>query len=184
MDERKYREEQQKRDVKSLDKRVERWKKIKPAYYRMLPTLLWEYVNEADELYISGHYIGTILLCAGILELVLTDQLKTKLKLTQNEVERFRLEQMEILSNKYNLLDNNEIQQSKGLRRLRNYLIHANAGQLNKIAEKRYKEWGLEKHELDAGLFLNPPWNGGIDKEALDYLTFTRNLSMKFYGVE
>jgi len=184
MDEQEYRKKQQKWDAASLDERIERWKKIETAYYGRLPALLGEYVEEADELYINGHFMGTILLCAGILELVLTDQLKTKLNLTQNEVERFRLEQMEILSNKCNLLDNDEIQQAKGLRRLRNYLIHADASQLNKMAKKRYKDWGIEKHELDASLFLNPPWGGGLDKEALDYLTFTRDLTMKFYGVE
>ncbi len=184
MDEQEYREKQQKWDAASLDKRIERWKKIETAYYGRLPDLLGEYVEEAVEMYINGHYMGVILLCAGVLELVLTDQLKTKLKLTQNEVERFRLEQMEILSHKLDLLDNDEVQQAKGLRQLRNYLIHANAGQLNKMANKKYKDWGIDKHELNAGLFLNPPWEGGLDKEALDYLTFTRGLTMKSYGFE
>jgi len=184
MDEQEYRKRQQKWDEASLNERIKRWKKLETAYYGKLPDLLWEYVTEADEMYINGHFMGVILLCAGILELVLTDQLKTELKLTQDEVERFRLEQMEILSHKLNILDKDGIQQARGLRKLRNYLIHANAGQLNKMAKKKYKDWGIDKHDLDAGLFLNPPWGGGLDKEALDYLTFTRDLTMKFYGVE
>ena len=91
---------------------------------------------------------------------------------------------MEILSHKLNLLDKDEIQQAKGLRRLRNYLIHANAGRLNEMAKKRYKDWGIDVHELDAGLFLAPPWEGGLDQEALKYLSFTRDLTVKFYGAE
>lgn len=100
MDEQEYRKRQKKWDEASLDKRIERWKRLETTYYGKLPNLLWEYVTEADEMYINGHFMGMILLCAGILELVLTDQLKTGVKLTQDEVERFRLEQMEILSHK------------------------------------------------------------------------------------
>jgi len=185
MDEKEFRLKLIEWDTKSLDKRVERWKRLVPAAYQgRLPDLLWEYVTEVDDLYIRGHFIGVVLMCASILELVLADQLKIKLKLTREEIERFRLEQMEILSHKMNLLDKNEVQQAKGLRRLRNYLIHANAGKLNKMAKKRYKDWGIDVYELDAGLFLSPPWEGGLDQEALNYLTFTRNLTVRFYGAE
>jgi len=89
---------------------------------------------------------------------------------------------MEILSHKLNLLDKDETQQARELRRLRNYLIHASAGKLNKMAKKRYKDWGIDIYELDAGLFLSTPWEGGLDQEALNHLTFTRNLTVKFYG--
>jgi len=185
MDEKEYRSKLNEWDAKSLDKRAERWKRLVPATYQgRLPDLLWEYVTEVDDLYIRGHFIGVVLMCASILEMVLADQLKNKLKLTQAEIERFRLEQMEILSHKLDLLDKDELQQAKGLRRLRNYLIHANAGKLNPMAKKKYKDWGIDSYELDAGLFLSPPWEGGLDQEALDYLAFTRKLTVSFYGAE
>ena len=58
MDEQEYRKKQQKWDAASLDERIERWKKIETAYYGRLPALLGEYVEEADELYINGHFMG------------------------------------------------------------------------------------------------------------------------------
>lgn len=185
MDEQEYREQQRKWDEASLDNRVGRWKQLVPAVYdTKLPDLLWEYVTEADEMYINGHFIGVILLCAGILELVFADQLKTSLKLTKDEVDRFRLEQMEILSHRLKILGENEMQQVREIRRLRNYLIHAKAGKINEMAKKRYKDWGIENHNLDSSLFLNPPWEGGLDQEAIKFLLFTRNLTVKFYGTE
>lgn len=185
MDEKEYRLNLIERDAASIDKRVERWKRLAPASYQgRLPDLLWEYVGEVVDSYIGGHFIGVVLMCASILELMLADQLKIRLKLTQEEVERFRLEQTEILSSKLNILDKDEILQAKGLRRLRNYLIHANAGKLNKMAKKKYKDWGLGAYGPDAGLFLSPPWEGGLDEEALKYLSFTRDLTVRFYGAE
>jgi len=42
----------------------------------------------------------------------------------------------------------------------------------------------MDGHDLDAGLFLSDPCEGGLDQEALKDLLVTGNLSVKFYGVE
>lgn len=185
MDEQEYRAQLRKWDEASLDRRVKRWKQLVPATYSVtLPNLVWYYITEADDMFIRGHFIGTILLCAGIVELVLADQLRTKIQMTQKEVERFGLEQMAILSRRLGILSAPEAASIDELRKLRNALIHANAGKLGQMAGRRYKDWGLDISDLDAGLFLKPAWEGGIDQDALSHLQSARNLTVKFYGAE
>ena len=66
------------------------------------------------------------------------------------------------------------------LRKLRNALIHINAGKLSEMARKSgsYLYTGLE-----AEFYLNPILKDtGINKDAYKYLVFTRKLIVKFYG--
>lgn len=185
MDEQEYRAKQIEWDKASLDNRVKRWKQITRATYNVpLPNLAWCYLTEADDMFIGGHFIGVILVCAGIMELVLAPQLKSRTHMTQDEVERFGLEQMVILSHRLGILDDKEAQGIDKLRKLRNALIHANTDRLDKIARKRYKECGLNTYDLDAGLFLETAWGIGVDQDALTYLQLTRDLTVKFYGTQ
>ncbi len=50
------------------------------------------------------------------------------------------------------------------------------------MARKRYEEWGLDLAALDAGLYLHTPWNGGIDREAERFLSWTRDLTVRLCG--
>ena len=114
-----------------------------------------------NDMFIRGHFMGVILISAGILELVLADQLRST-GMTQEEVQRFGLEQMVILGRRIGILNANEAGQFNELRKLRNALIHANAGRLDQMAKKRYKIWGSRHFQL--GCWLVPPailggWN-------------------------
>ncbi len=185
MDEQEYRAQLHKWDEASLDRRVKRWKQLVPTTYNVtLPSLAWYYITESDDMFIRGHFIGVILLCAGIVELVLADQLRSRTRMTPKEVERFGLEQMAILGRRLGILNDKEAGAVDEIRKLRNALIHANAGKLGQMAGRRYKDWGLDISDLDAGLFLKPAWEGGIDQDALSHLQSVQNLTVKFYGAK
>ena len=72
-----FRREKADRDQKTLDDKVERWKQIQPISFGsdQKPNLIWEYLNAMDEMFIDGCFIGTVLLCAAITEIVLSNQL-------------------------------------------------------------------------------------------------------------
>lgn len=183
MREDEFRTKQIEWDRKSLDKRVERWKQIVPSIYDTpLPELVWGYLSIADEMYIAGYFLGSIVLCAGIAELILTDQIKTRIRMTAREAERFRLEQMIILGHKLAILDDRETNQLNALRKLRNYLIHGKAGKLAKMAKKRYTVSGSDNSFLNAEFYVSSGFEGGIDRDALLQLEIVRDLSVKFYG--
>lgn len=185
MDEQEFRAKLIKWDEKSLDKRVERWKELVPANYTVpLPSLLWEYVTEADDMFIRGHFMGVILLCAAVMELVLADQLRSIMGATKEEIEHFGLEQMLILSHRLEILNDEEARQLQELRKMRNYIVHANVGKLNQMAKRTYEAWGLSIADLDAGMFLQPTWGGAIDQDALKYIQLVRDITVKFYGSE
>ena len=149
-----------------------------------MPALLWEYITEADDMFIRGHCLGAILLCAAAMELVLADQLKSKTKMTQEEIEPFGLEHLVILGRELLYLSDVEFEQLNKLRKIRNALVHANAGKLKTMAKRHYEEWGLNFPDLDAGMHLKPTWKGGVDKDAVAHLQLTRDLTVKFYGAE
>ena len=68
------------------------------------------------------------------------------------------------------------------LRKLRNALIHADAGKLAKMARKCY---GGSYEGVDTEFYLSPLGNGGgIVADALRYLGFTRDLTFRFYGTD
>lgn len=183
MDENEFRAKQTEWDKKSLDKRVERWKQIVPAMYDVpLPEMMWGYLSEVDEMYIAGHFLGAIVFCAGIAELILTDQIRSKVGMKSKEVERFGLEQLIILGRRLAILDDNDTDRLNDLRKLRNYLIHGKAGQLTKMAKKRYRVSGSDDSFLDAEFYVHSGFEGGIDKDALLHLGLVRDLSMRFYG--
>jgi len=185
MDEKEFRAKQIEWDRASLDRRVERWKQLTPATYDItLPNLAWYYITEMDEMYISGHFIGVILLCAATTELILADQLRVKHQLTDKETDRFGLEQLAILGHRLDILNSEEKSQIDDLRKLRNYLIHSKAGELAKMARKRYQAWGLDAFRLDAGLYIKSIWDGGIDQDALRHLRLVKDLTIRFYGAE
>lgn len=184
MDETEYRAQLYRWDEASIDKRVDRWKQLIPATFGMtLPNLIWYYINEADDLFIKGHFIGVVLLCAGVIELALSDRIISMVKITSKKVSNLRLEQKTSKCFELGILNSEEKEQLDKLRKLRNALIHAKAGLLTEIARERYKDWGLNISDLDPGLYLQPVWEGGIDKDALEGLQITRRLIVKFYGV-
>jgi hypothetical protein len=183
MKEEEFRKYQISRDERSLDDKIERWKQIQPVTYgQQLPRLMWEYMTAADEMFIDGHFLGVILLSAAITELVLSDQLMAVAPLTSAEIERFGLEQMTILSRRLQILTDQERDAIDELRRLRNALIHANAGKLGRMARKSY---GGSYEGLGTEFYLFPfSEESGICADSLRYLCFTRNLTFRFYGAQ
>ena len=171
------------RDQKTLDGKVKRWKQIRPVTYgQPLPKLMWEYVTTADEMFIDGHFLGVVLLCAAVTELLLMDQLMVNSGMIKDEVERFSLEQMAILACRLRIVNDPEKSTIDELRQLRNALIHANAGRLGKMARKSYGEL---YEGLETEFYLSPLSDeGGIRVDAFKYLCIPRDLTLKFYGAQ
>jgi hypothetical protein len=143
---------------------------------------MWEYVTTADEMFIDGHFLGVVLLCAATMELLLADQLMVNSGMTRSEVERFSLEQLAILAHRLQIVTDLEKGTIAELRQLRNALIHANAGKLDKMARKSYGDF---YEGLDTEFYLSPLSDeGGIITDALKYLGFTRDLTFRFYGTD
>ena len=183
MKEEEFRKYQIARDQKTLDGKVKRWKQIQPVTYgQPLPKLMWEYVTTADEMFIDGHFLGVAFLCAAITELLLADQLMINSGMTREEVERFSLEQLAILAHRLHIVTDQEKSMIDKLRKLRNALIHADAGKLDKMARKCY---GGSYEGVEMEFYLSPLANeGGIVADALKYLGFTRDLTFRFYGTD
>lgn len=183
MNDEEFRRYQISRDQKTLDGKVKRWKQLQPVTYgQPLPQLIWDYVTTADEMFIDGHFIGVVLLCAGITESVLADQLILRTQMTKSELEHFSLEQMAILAHRLEIMTDQEKGTIDGLRKLRNALIHANAGEISKMAKRSY---GESYGGVEMEFYLSPLSNeGGICADALKYLRFSRDFTFKFYGTD
>jgi hypothetical protein len=184
MNEEEFRRYQSDKDQKNLEDKVKRWKQLQPATYGqgLLPRLMWEYVTTADQMFVDGHFLGVVLLCAAVTELLLADQVMTRTQMTRGEMEHFGLEQMAILSHRLEILTDQEKDAIDELRKLRNALIHANAGRLGKMAKKSY---GSSYEGLETEFYLSPLSDEtGIRADALKYLCFTRDLTFKFYGAQ
>jgi hypothetical protein len=183
MNEEEFRKYQISRNQKTLDGKVKRWKQIQPVTYgQPLPKLMWEYVTTADDMFIDGHFLGVVLLCAAVTELLLADQVMTRTQMTRDEMGHFGLEQMAILSHRLQILTDQEKDAIDELRKLRNALIHANAGKLGKMARKSYGDF---YEGLGTEFYLFPLSDeSGVRADALKYLRFTRDLTFRFYGAQ
>lgn len=187
MNEEEFRKYQIGRAQKTLDGKVKRWKQIQAVTYgQQLPELIWEYVTTADEMFIDGHFIGVILLCASIMELSLTDRLMSRTQMARKETERFGLEQMTILAHRLGIITDQEKGSIDKLRKSRNALIHAKAGEIAKMGRVCYEVPPSDHSELlERELYLTPLSDGeGIAGDALKYLGFTRDLTFRFYGAQ
>jgi len=185
--EEEFRKYQISRDEKTLDGKIERWKQIQPVTYgQQLPELIWDYLTTTDEMFIDGHFLGVILLCASIVELSLSDRLMSRIQIVTDEIERFSLEQMTILARRLGIITDQEKGNIDKLRKSRNALIHAKAGEITKMGRVWYEVPPSNHSEsLVRGLYLTPLSEGeGIAGDALRYLGFTRDLTFRFYGAQ
>jgi hypothetical protein len=181
MDVSEFRSELIKWDAKSLDDRVNRWMQIKPGTYNVpLPDLVWEYLTEADDMYIRGHYLATITLCATTMELVIAHQLKSVDNMIQKKTKVFG--KMITLAHEYHILNDIEASELHGFRKVRNALVHGSVDKLNQMSKTKYEGLGVHVESVGASLYLNSIGAGGISVDAKKYLQLTRDLSLKFYG--
>jgi hypothetical protein len=187
MKEEEFRKYQISRDEKTLDGKIKRWKQIQPVTYgQQLPELIWDYLTTTDDMFIDGHFLGVILLCASIVEMSLSDRLVSRIQMAPKEIERFSMEQMTILAHRSGIITDQEKGTIDKLRKTRNALIHAKAGEITKMGKVWYEVPASNHSELLVrGLYLTPLSEGeGIAGDALKYLGFTRDLTFRFYGAQ
>lgn len=183
MDEKEFREYLKKRDDETLEDRVKRRSELSPVTYGgELPKLLWGYSTEAIQLYICGHFASVILWCATILELALSDKLIHNSKGTKEVIELLTLSEKTRLCHKFGIItsqkDKNNIDD---IRNLRNSIIHADAGKLAKMARAYYGDVDDVISQVLPELYLGD-FGEALKSEALKSLTFTRELTKRWYG--
>ena len=182
MDRREFKKKIAGWDDSSRDIRVERWSELIPATFTAdLPHLIWRYITEAEDMYIYGFFIGVIMLCAGTMELTLSDQIASRLKISERDISRFELQQFITLAHSLGMLSDSEAFDLDQFRFLRNTLIHGNSGKLKEMSKKLYQVNGFdEKPSVET--YLNPATGNGINQDALRFLGLTRSIIMRFYG--
>lgn len=188
MDRNEFRENLKMRDAETLEDRVKRRDELRHIEYQgKLPSLLTSYSALANEMYISGYFVGVILLCAAIAELILADKLLAKVPMTQDELGHFSLYEKTVLCHGLGILNNQGQDKANmdELRKLRNWLSHANAGNLYKMAEGSYRRLddAVRTEDVVTTLYL-ANLDGKLKNQALQHLGFIRGLIQRWYGVE
>ena len=184
MDEKEFREYLKKRDDETREDRVKRRSELSPVTYGgELPKLLWEYSTEAIQLYICGHFASIILWCATILELALSDKLIHNGKGTREVIELLTLSEKTRLCHKFGIITSQEDKNNTidDIRYLRNYIIHANAGKLAEMARTYYGDVDDVISQILPELYLGD-FGEPLKSKALKSLTFTRELTKRWYG--
>ena len=183
MDEKEFREYLKKRNDETLEDRVKRRSELSPVTYGgELPKLLWEYSTEAIQLYICGHFASIILWCATILELALSDKLIHNSKGTKEVIELLTLSEKTRLCHKFGIITSQEDKNNiDDIRNLRNSIIHADAGRLAKMARAYYADVDDVISQVLPELYLGD-FGEALKSEALKSLTFTRELTKRWYG--
>lgn len=183
MDEKEFRGYLKKRDDETLEDRVKRRSELSPVTYGgELPKLLWEYSTEAIKLYICGHFASVILWCATILELALSDKLIHNSKGTKEVIALLTLSEKTRLCRKFRIITSKEDKNNiDDIRNLRNSIIHADAGKLAEMARAYYGDVDDAISQVLPELYLGD-FGEALKSEALKSLTFTRELTKRWYG--
>jgi len=182
MDEKEFREYLKKRDDETREDRVKRRSELSLVTYGgELPELLWEYSTEAIQLYICGHFASVILWCATILELALSDKLIGCGYGTTEVIELLSLVKKIRLCRRFKIITPEDKKNIDKVRDLRNAIAHANAGKLAKMARAYYGDVDNAISQVLPGLYLGD-FGQALKSEALKFLTFTRELTKRWYG--
>jgi len=182
MDDDEFREYLKKNDTETREDRVRRRSELCETTYNTaeLPELLWEYSSEAIQLYICGHFASVILWCTSIVELALEDKLISSGKGTKEVIELLGLVDKTRLCRQYSIITAQDEKDIDKMRSMRNYIAHANAGKLAKIARVVYRDlddtWS---HHLPS-LYLSD-FGKTISTRALKSINFTRRLTERLY---
>lgn len=178
MDEEEFRKLLIKQCEKDLDDRVKRWRQLDPITYdgRLAPNLVGDYSREATRLFIDGYYLGALLLCAGIAEMVLADQLKKK----GADLPKYLSQKIDECQQE-GILNDVETGQLHALTKLRNDIIHVNPEQLIERGKGSFEESVVGPSPTN---YLRPFFGGPIDEDTLAYLKTIMNLIVKLYPTE
>jgi hypothetical protein len=180
----KLRNELARRDEASLEDRARRRQQLADIVIdKPLPQMVWDYLAELDELYISGCYVSAITLSAAIAEMVLADRVTGKVPMTSNEMEQSGLRGLIGMAHALGILNDTEKGQLNSLRRLRSLLVHGNAGKLDKMVKKV----GLaptDGEDNGAALYLGSIGQDAISQDAFQCLSLVKQLTEGFYGAK
>lgn len=182
MNDDKFREQLRKGDIETLEERVVRRNELGAMRYRVsLPQTMFDYIACATDMYISGHFIGAILMSATIVELALANTLVEAGKATHQVVECLTLAEKTNLCYQFRMIDRNDKKRIDCLRNIRNALAHANVGKLTKEARHHYSTADEAILQVLSSLYLSD-FGAALKSDALECLEFARNLTQRWYG--
>lgn len=110
-------------DRKTLENRIDRWLSGGSYYSEQIQVLVDCFYDEAFKMFVQGHFVGTILLCAFVTEAVLRTQTGKKGNARLEELAKDALER--------GLINDEQKQSIDWLRKLRNAIAHADPGSLS-----------------------------------------------------
>lgn len=135
-----------------------------------------------EEMFVDGYFIGTVLLCAAIAEIILPNQLMSHGVTSNDEIKQLTFEEISILASRSGIITTEEKNKIDELRQLRNALIHVNVGKLGKRIKLNS---GDPFNGMEPELYLSSISDEeGISADASKYLRFTRDLIFRFYGAK
>lgn len=169
MDRNQFRKEYIDRVWRDLDNRTDRWASIKSATYAgRFPEPLFDYITSADDMFIDGYFVGTILVCAAILEVVLGDQIKHNLEYTDEKIRKLSLDDMIKKACETCLICQTEKDEFEKFKDLRNDLIHAN---VQELCERGPQVIDSCDNPINSPTFyLNSFKTPGIERDASDFI--------------
>ena len=174
------------RDEETRAERADRWSRFgKAAYGTELPSILFDYLVDMRNMYEDGYFLGAICLSHAILESALNDRLREKIGLTEQEMEnsRLTLAQTAVLSG---VIDGQEKKIIDEIRQYRNAVIHINEKKMAKLGRTVYKDVYRNSKKLLQDLGAYAPLLAldlsDVGDKAFQYVKFTRDLCLNFYG--
>lgn len=182
MNDDEFREQLKKRDAETLEERVGRRNDLGTMQYGMsLPQTIFDYIVFAKDMYISGHFIGAILMSATVVDLALANRLVEAGKATYEVVESLTLAEKTNLCYRFRMISCNDKERIDHLRDIRNALAHANVGRLTKEARRHYSTADEAILQVLSSLYLSD-FGAAIKNDALECLKFARSLTQRWHG--
>lgn len=153
------------------------------TYSITLPETIFQYIIRAKDMYISGHFIGCILLSATVIELALADKLITIGKAAHEVVECLTLAEKTSLCYRFGLINRSDKKSIDSTRKIRNALTHANMGKLTEEAKRHYSSADEAILQIIGSLYLGD-FGAAMKNDAFECLDYARSLTRRWYGEE
>jgi hypothetical protein len=112
-----------------------------------------------------------------VIEGVLRDQVSRRGLVSKDDLERLEFWPLSVLAVALGVISHEEIATLDEVRRARNNLIHFDAKGLNSMAKKSYDS---SLQTVKAEMW----WTWEAPEKALEFLIFTRDLTVKYYGIK
>ena len=160
------------KDRNTLEERVDRWVSVESYYSEYTEVLVDYFYEEAFDLFVQGHFVGTILLCDFLIEVILNAQKERKGESISAVIER--------------VLNEDQKQNIAWLRALRNGIAHGDPRTLaehERHPKGQYDTPLSDSEQIDA-TYGYLKGNRGLEEDAHRSLRCALELIKQFYRTQ